>query len=238
MGTAQLFSSVLHNEIRVHAAWLPITNTFRIGDYGLISDGVFVAMGNIAEFAVTPEVMDGPPSAVDFKSDGTRYARLAGDATLSEVPSLPDANIGAKLVIEFQRADSFLIKAKITCKLISNVAAVAEKLSASGRWQTRWAVVSGLYTGENSLIVSSRSAGTKLEISGTATALKQLDLGGASAGITVNASENVGLQVIGQTGVIGLSLFKLGFFRGGPVVLAREDIGIERLEEAQLSTDL
>ena len=237
MGTAQQFSNVLHNEIRVHAAWLPITNTFRIGDYGLISDGVFVSMGNISEFAVAPDVIDGPPSAVDFKSDGTRYARLAGDANV-EVPSLPDADVAAKLVIEFQRSDSFLIKARISCKLMSNVAMIAQKLNVSDGWQKRWTVVSGLYTGENALIVSSRSGGTKLEISGTAKALKQLDLGAASAGFEVTSSQNVGLQVLGQTGVIGLSLFKLGFFTGRPDVLEARKVDVKSLESPQLESDL
>jgi hypothetical protein len=237
MGTAQQFSAVLHNEIRVHAAWLPITNTFRIGDYGLISDGVFVGMGNIAEYRVTPDVADGPPAAIDFKSEGTRYARLAGDAGI-EVPSLPDADVAAKLVIEFQRADSFLIRARISCKLISNVAVVAEKLNATGRWQKRWAVVSGIYTGENALIVSARASGTKLEISGTAKALKQLDLGAASAGFEITSSQNVGLQVLGETGVIGLSLFKLGFFTGRPDMLERAKVDVQPLEGARLESDL
>jgi len=237
MGTAQQFSTVLHNEIRVHAAWLPITNTFRIGDYGLISDGVFVAMGNVSEFGVIPQFQDGPPSAVDFKSDGTRYVRLAGDAN-AQVPSLPDADVAAKLVIEFEQANSFLIKAKISCKLISNVAVIADKLSATGRWQKRWAVVSGLYTGENAIIVSSRSSGSKLEISGTAKALKQLDLGAASAGFEISTSQNVGLQVLGQTGVIGLGLFKLGFFSGRVEVLAGEKVQVKELQEVQLESDL
>jgi len=51
-GTAKRFSKLLHKEIDVHAAWLPISNTFRVGDYGLISDAVFATLGNIEEFGV------------------------------------------------------------------------------------------------------------------------------------------------------------------------------------------
>jgi hypothetical protein len=51
LGTARLFSSILHHEISAYAAWMPVTNTFRLGDYGVISDGVFVKMGNIEESA-------------------------------------------------------------------------------------------------------------------------------------------------------------------------------------------
>ena len=46
MGTARAFDRILKSELNIHAAWLPITNTFSVGDFGLISDGVFAKMGN------------------------------------------------------------------------------------------------------------------------------------------------------------------------------------------------
>jgi hypothetical protein len=47
MGTARDFDDILKRELNIHAAWLPVTNTFRLGDYGIVSDGVLVPMGNI-----------------------------------------------------------------------------------------------------------------------------------------------------------------------------------------------
>jgi hypothetical protein len=44
MGTARDFDILLKQELNIHAAWLPVTNTFRLGDYGMFSDGVLVKM--------------------------------------------------------------------------------------------------------------------------------------------------------------------------------------------------
>jgi hypothetical protein len=108
VGTAGLFSSILHNEIRAYAAWMPVTNTFRLGDYGVISNGVLVKMGNIDEFGVSFAKADGKPSELKFRSDGTRVRRFVGGA---EIQAMPQADIDAKLVVEFDTADSFYIDA-------------------------------------------------------------------------------------------------------------------------------
>src|SRR6266542_2101019 len=108
MGIAAVFNRTLHGELNTYAAWFPVTNTFKLGDYGLISDGVFTPMGNIAEYEVEFTDDDGPPGSLDFTSSGTNVARLAGGA---EVDALPDAPIDAKLSFEFSNANSILAKA-------------------------------------------------------------------------------------------------------------------------------
>jgi len=46
-GIARTYAKILHEQLSCRAAWPPITNRFALGDYGLISYGVFVALGNI-----------------------------------------------------------------------------------------------------------------------------------------------------------------------------------------------
>ena len=68
MSTAALFNSILHAELNAYAAWLPVTNTFKLGNYGLISNGVFTPIGNITEFGIVFAEEQGPPATLDLTS--------------------------------------------------------------------------------------------------------------------------------------------------------------------------
>jgi hypothetical protein len=220
VGTAGLFSSILHNEISAYAAWMPVTNTFRLGDYGVISNGVLVKMGNIEEFGVSFAEADGKPSELKFRSDGTRVRRFVGGA---EIQAMPQADIDAKLVVEFDMADSFYIDAQhLNVKEIGNLAQVGAELRRRPGWRRKYRVVFATYTGRHCTILSSRSANSRVEISGKANALQQLELGHANAGVTVSDEDKVGLQIVGDTGVVGLRMFKLRAL-GGTRILGPAD---------------
>ena len=76
MGTPQKFNDIIHEHLHAHAAWLPITNTYRLGDYGLIADGVFNKIGNIKDdFGVMFEEGAGPNANLDFVSADTDYCQ-------------------------------------------------------------------------------------------------------------------------------------------------------------------
>ena len=79
--------------------------------------------------------------------------------------------------------------------------------------------LSATYTGRQCTILSSKAANSKIALSGKADALRQLDLASASAGIEVSSSEQIGLNLVGQTGVVELALFKLRWLVGGVQVL-------------------
>jgi hypothetical protein len=51
---------------------------------------------------------DGKPAELKFRLDGARFRRFAGGA---EIQTMPQADIDAKLVVEFDAADSFYIDA-------------------------------------------------------------------------------------------------------------------------------
>jgi hypothetical protein len=41
MGTPRLFDQTLKSQLQINAAWLPVSNIFKLGDYGVMSEGVF-----------------------------------------------------------------------------------------------------------------------------------------------------------------------------------------------------
>ena len=67
MGTPRLFNQTLKSLLQINAAWLPVTNTFRLGDYGVMSEGVFVKIGNIeTDFGIALERALGPNSCPEL----------------------------------------------------------------------------------------------------------------------------------------------------------------------------
>ena len=228
MGTARRFSKVLHSELDVHAAWMPVTNTFAVGDYGVISDGVFVKMGNIKEFGVPFTTAVGAPAKMRFRSDGTRVTRFVAGA---EVPNIPQVDLEASIRIEFSTEDSFYVDAPVlTVESIEDVARVGAALRRTEGWRRKYRVVHSTYTGQGCTIISSRKANSAFELSATANVLRLLELGQAQAGITLSGEEAAGLEVIGATGVVGLRLFKLRLFTGSTDVLRGPEPGDDLIE--------
>jgi len=208
MGTAKDFDRILHKEIDVHAAWLPVTNVIKVGDFGLISDGVFARQGNIRDvFGVDFETDPGPAVNLDFKSEKVREVRFTAGA---EVDVFPDQPLEAKLTINFERSKSFYLKAKLDTEQMKNSFAVALALVSNPNWRRRFKVVSGVYNGTAPVIMSSRSGNTEVSISAKADVLQKFELGNAEAGLTFKSSSSLGLEILGEQGVVGLQLFQVG----------------------------
>ncbi|MBU2669651.1 hypothetical protein KOI35_39685 [Actinoplanes bogorensis] len=238
MGTARRFSKVLHSELDVHAAWMPVTNTFALGDYGVISDGVFVKMGNIKEYGVSFTAGAGAPTRMRFRSDGTRVTRFVAGA---EVPNIPQVDLEASIRIEFSTEDSFYIDAPVlTVESIEDVARVGAALRQAEGWRRKYRVVHSTYTGQGCTIISSRKANSAFELSATADVLRLLELGQAHGGITLSGEEAAGLEVIGASGVVGLRLFKLRLFTGRPDILRQpgDDDEVEYEPAGELEDDV
>jgi hypothetical protein len=205
----------LKRELDLFAAWLPVTNTFEVGDYGMISGGVFVKMGNVqTEFGVPLTIQPGQHSSLMFSSAGVSMSRLVGSVA---VQALPNTTASAKIVLAFQDQQEFLVRAaSLRSEQLGNMAAVAAQLARDPAWLRRYRVVSAVYHGEDCSVVSSSAANARIELSGDAQALKAFETtGNASVGVTASDAQKIGVQVLGKSGPIALSLFKLGWF--GPV---------------------
>ena len=209
MAIAKQFNNIIERQLHVFAAWLPVTNTFKLGDYGIITDGVFVKMGNIKEFDVDISEGTGNESSIDFTSEGTRVINFAAGA---QVDVIPEGAIDAKVTFKFDKEQSFIIKSPtINVDQMENVNEAGEKLMANPKWQDRFKVVHQTYLAKQATIISTIDAGTEVTLTGDAKALEKLNVGDASINLTSN--NKLGLTIQGQEGVIGLGLFQI--IKGG-----------------------
>lgn len=221
MGLPNQFNDIIKQNLNVFAAWMPIVNNYKLGDYGVIADGVFAKLGNITDdFQVAISKGSGPTGSIDFTSEGARLIKLAGG---TEVNVIPAAEANASVEIEFSKEKSFLIKSpEITVTTMDNVNEVANKLKETGTWDGKWKVVYQVYNAIDPVIVSTIDAGTKLNFNGDATALGQMKLG--SLGVNIGTNKALGLNINGKNGAIGLGLFRIkSKLFGGKVVKVLDD---------------
>jgi len=219
MGLPNMFNDIIHKDLNVYAAWLPITQNYELGDYGLISDGVFAKLGNIKEFGVTLNSTRGPNVSLDYTSARTRVIKFAGGA---EVDVIPAGAIDAKLSFKFETANSFLIKCPvISVNAITNVQQVANQLLKVNEWRRAWKVVYETYIAEDAVIMSTVDNDTEISFNGDAKALKELKIG--TADIEFSSNKKLGLEIKGKDGVIALGLFKLKLIGNGPVFLSDDE---------------
>ncbi len=238
MGLPNMFNDIIQKDLNVHAAWLPITQNYELGDYGLISDGVFAKLGNIKEFGVALNSTKGPDVKLDYTSAKTKTTKFAAGA---EVNAIPAGAIDAKLSFKFETANSFLIKCPvISVTAITNVQQVANQLKKASGWKRNWKVVFETYNAEDAVIMSTVDGDTEISFSGDANALKDLKIG--SAGVEFNSNKKLGLDIQGKDGVIALGLFKLKLLGSGPVFLSddekEKEVEVEDLKGKVLENDL
>jgi hypothetical protein len=222
MGIPRMFDDIIKRHLNVNAAWLPITNNYTLGDYGIITDGVFAKLGNIQEFNVPFTAADGPDASIDFTSANTTVIKFAAGA---QVDVIPEGAIDAKITFKFGNERSFMVKAPvIKVSAIQNVNQVAIKLRDTKNWGRRWKVVYQVYNAHDPLLVSTITANTELTLSGNAEALRKVKVGDAS--LELGTTKELGLNVHGKAGIIGLGLFKLKTGDGGPKVLGSNVIQV------------
>ncbi|WP_343670031.1 hypothetical protein [Chitinophaga sp.] len=219
------FNDIIKDHLNVNAAWLPVTNTFQLGDYGVFSNGVFMQLGNIKEFGIHFDTAKGPDSSINFTSSETSVINFSGGA---QVDVIPPTAIDAKVTMKFGRKGSFFVKSPVIhVKVMQNIHQVGAQLKATDGWKRKWKVVHQVYHAKDAAIFSTIAADTDLTFSGNVKALRALNLGAAD--INVNTSKEMGLEMHGKAGIIALGLFKLRFFGGGVKSLEAHGDEIELL---------
>ena len=222
-GLAKSYEKAIYKELQAHAAWLPVTNTLKVGDYGFFEGGVFRSIGNLS--AKYPElelkIEQGPSTKIDFTSKGTKTFKLNanGEATDS-FARLGDAK--ASLKFEFTKENSVVVKIKeITVDQLQNIEEVSDYLVSKGGWKKKYKVISAAYTGKECLVVCAREAGTEIQISGSANLLKAVESGKADAGLEISSSKSSAFNSVGESGVVALRMFKLNWL--GKLKLLRDN---------------
>ena len=236
MGLPNQFNDIIQRDLNVHAAWPPITQTYVLGDYGVISDGVFSKLGNIKEFDITFDQSTGPSVSINYKSDISRATKFSGG---TEVNAIPASSIDAKVTLKFDKENSILIKSpNIAVTAIANVQQVANKLRNANGWKRDWKVVFETYRAEDAVVLSTREAGTEISFGGSAASLESLNLGKSDVNFSVVGNKQLGLDIQGEAGIIGLGLFKLKTIGGSPKFLGENgDVEIEYLNDKELVND-
>jgi hypothetical protein len=204
MGIANAFNRIVRRQLQQHAAWLPITNTFALGDFGVVSNGLFTRIGNVADLGITYKRRAGAPSKLDYASNSVTITRIEGGA---KVPTFSGTSVDAKLLFNFQRESTFVLKAQeVTSQEIEDIFAVAAALHRHDGWRNRYRFVTRLYTAQNPLFLASRDGATEVTLSGKAAALGQADLGKIGADVNYSHNREMALEITGQSGVIALGL--------------------------------
>lgn len=240
MGISDRFAKFLKSELDCRAVWPPVLTPIQLGDYGVTDGASFQKLGNIADFGLTLEVEQGRSSSLNLASSGVKQTRLAVGAAVPAFQGLGD--VAAKLGIAFARGETFLLKCReIERTQIRNLGALALRLSrvktADGQaWKhLTWKIVWQLYTGRDVVFIATRSAGTKVEFSGSADALHLLEMGKMSAGIGVQSSHSLGVEILGETGPVGYALARVKVIGAGVRFLGtdiedEEADAVERLD--------
>jgi hypothetical protein len=225
MGLAKDFNKIIESQLNIFAAWLPVTNTYQLGDYGIIADGIFEKMGNIKEFGIEIEQQTGNESKIDFTSASVRIINFAAGA---QVDVIPEGAIDAKVTFKFEKEKSFLIKSpSINVSVLANVNVVGEKLKVHPNWQLRFKVVYQTYFAKKAVIMSTVDSGTEISFTGDVKALQNLNVGSVSVGY--HSSRKLGLDLKGKDGTIGLGLFQIvkgglfGIGKGKVEILSEEE---------------
>ena len=175
-------------------AWLPITNTFQShGDYGLISDGVLVKVGNIKQHGISFKSAKGQPAKMAFASQSVSVSRAVAGA---KVDGFPDQNLDARLSVEFGKESAFFLedaalRGGAKCPPGGRQARRGEELEAN-------LPRPGAEFAERCVILSSKSAGARFELGGSASALQKLEGGSVEAGVRLKSADKLGLDIAGD----------------------------------------
>lgn len=216
MSLAKNFQKQLHAQLKIHAAWMPVANTFQIGTYGLVEGGVLRPLGHVSnDFGVTigPTLTSPSTGPCTFESKGVQTVRTVAGAKVDAFPDL--GTVDAKLTFRFESRDSVLFRAAaLEHEHMSSVVNVANQLKENADWSKRFRVVSGLYSAAASVVLLASEANTEIAFDANVAALKAIEAGDAKLDFGVSTSSERCFRSVGKKGVIGLSLFRIGLFGG------------------------
>lgn len=219
--------------------WLP-NAPVNVGDYGTVEDRIFTSIGNVGSLGCKVEVATGEPTHLHFTStSGVTVKHLS-----SVDANVPSTKIEAGLEIAFSKQDGiFFNAAESVVKRITNSAQIEStllKLTKANKWKKDWVVVTGVVsTGATTIAISkSDRASITLRAKGN---FAEIDLANASVNLQIEATSNIGLQLIAEKGLVPLmqlSQLQTPLFFGDTTLAPRTYgvIGIDRDELVDVFT--
>ena len=154
MGLAKSFQKSVKKDLKFHAAWIPVANTFRVGTYGLVEGGVLRSLGHITDdFGIDiGELEKGNATTLDFESKGVTTIRTVAGLKVDAFPDAGDVDAG--LAFEFSDSDSVVLKTPVLdYRSMPSVQKVANQLAKHDDWSNSYRVVSGIYKARTSVVL-------------------------------------------------------------------------------------
>jgi len=195
-----------------HAVWPPVASIAEVGDYGVFHEGVFVRFGNIRDdFDIDPDPRQTESTSVSLTSASVRMIRQQAGANVNAFTA---ADVEARLVVELSRGNSFVLRAqRVDGTTMQSMMSVAAALKLIPAWRRSWYVVSTAYVGAPVVLLATKHSDTVVTISGKASQLLQFETQGAfDAGVSLQASHDLALELRGKRGPIAVRVFRLGLF--------------------------
>jgi len=214
MGLARRYNRILKRELKCHAAWIPFTDRYRVGDYGVLDQGIFRRLGNISELGVVFGTQTGDgrgPFA--FKNASVREVKLGGAGDLGRGR--------AEFKLHFKRKKRvFVAGGGLKVEQMASVALAAKEIRKLAGWRhLKYVLVDKVYYATDAVVVASRTGNTDVTISGSVDAIKAFKAGEVSASLSLSSSSELSLEIFGKQGPIGLGLVRVRQ-RGQVVVMS------------------
>ncbi len=216
MSVAKLYTDELKRNFKIlFANWEPGT-PLELGVYGLLSNNIFVPLGNIKQLGVNFDVVtDLVKDEKEFKSEGGVEVKFNPKASVTVTPGV---SVNANLEIKFTRGKSiFFHAAECSTNRIADKVKLGKDLKnllKKGDWKKKYVVVTDLVDSGNTIIAVSDSKDANITFQASSPTIENINLADASIDLTVTTRKDIGYKVEAVKGLqilMGLCKFKNPF---------------------------
>lgn len=210
MSITKNYARSVRRQLRYHAAWVPMSDPYEVGDYGVFRGGVFERLGNIRQYGVDFTTVPGQDTSAKFTDSGVTSVLfdLSGGGTIDPAGATGDVEAGLKF--SFSTARSFTVRcAVVKAEVMDAIPQVAQALAAVPAWNPTWRVVRSVHRAKGGTVLGSSTANAELVLTGKVSALQAIDAGHVSGEVKVTHNREVGIEYVGEDGPIGLETFRV-----------------------------
>lgn len=195
MGLAEAYCRDIREQLEYYATWLPSVHV-RLGDYGILDDGIFTKQGNIREFAVKFKAELGNPISepLEYKSEGTSVSDIgAGIGGLINVGL--KFNFAKKFGIYFLAAECEQSLMLGQIEVLQRLTEVFKAKKIRGDFFVATEVIkAGAFT-----LIASKGTNSEFVIEAKNNKLPNVDLTIPNFGFDTKKSSNVGFNIVAKS---------------------------------------
>ena len=188
--------------------WLPHV-PLKIGDIGVIEDGVFVKEGNLEDVNIPFKTeMSSDTTVLDLSSEnGISITAKASGKVDPKLASLGTADAG--FLVEFKNDNSYIFKLNGTkTTIISNLGKVKDEILErfqNGQWPRKRLVINELVEAKASTILLAGKAGTTVELKAEGSVnAAHLDIADGALNLRLASGSALTAQILGKEGITPL----------------------------------